>query len=926
MAWAQLTAAQNSSAGPEYSLSIPSGSLITALDQFSKQTGLQVAAELTTPEQQQRAVNAVVGRFSAGAALEQLLAGSELTYVWVDSSTVKIFLGTVPPEGAGGQRAVVVTGSRLGGGEGPAPVRVYGREEIERFGISTLPGLANYFTQQPFSFGEWAQRSAAQHFQMRGLGVDTTLVLINGRRAPPSATSVSLNAFDLNTIPLTAVERIEVMSDSASAIYGSDAIGGVINIILKEQGPSSDLYLHYGGAAGGADERRVAVSVGTSGERLKSSLTLDYLDRTMLVGAERDLWRDQDFRRFGGKDYRLTAAPRANVYSVTGVPLPGLPTSQASVPGGSTGVGLRPEDFLATAGSVNLYSAEGVLSAVPALRRLSAVGSADLALGESAAHLFTEMLITTSDLGAQSFSPTVTGQIVPATNPYNPFGQPVRTDFLLTGIKPVSILTDAQTTRFVLGVRGDLSRWDWEFALTNSDERAKVARVNELDLSRVQAALNSTDPETALNPFADGPAGADALLASLVRPPQESDFFSRGLQASGFIRGPLFQMPAGMSDLVLGGELRREEVRSADTMTVQQQREVVSEFAEIRLPLLKGLSVKLAVRADTYEGAEDSVNPQYGVVWQPTQQWLMRAAYGTSFRPPSLLELATQRSELPIVLADPRRGGTISSVRLTVGGNPDLENVSAHSFTGGVVYRPNHQQGLQGAAHYWQVAMDNRIVLPRTYDVAKLEEVMPSRATRGAPTEADILAGWPGALQSLDISLLNYGRLETSGVDVDLSYRFARKAGQLQTALSATWVDEYSARDLTPIQSPDRVGIANLQGTVPEWRIRGSMTWEGRSWGASTTATFTPSYHDADLTGELERRLPSRTIIDMQAWLELGRLLDAAFFDNLKLTAGALNLFDEGVDFANVGLALGFDISQADLKQRFMYLRIAKSL
>jgi iron complex outermembrane receptor protein len=756
---------------------------------------------------------------------------------------------------------------------------------------------------------------------MRGLGVDTTLVLINGRRAPPSATSVSLNAFDLNTIPLTAVERIEVMSDSASAIYGSDAIGGVINIIMRQEITAPDIYLHYGGAAGGADERRIAGSIGTSGERFKSALTLDYFDRSMLVGAERDLWRNQDFRRFGGNDWRVTAAPRANVYSLTGAPLPGLPASQASVPVGSSGVGLRPEDFLATAGKVSLYSARQTSSVDPDLKRLSAVGSAELSLGKRSA-IFGEMLISTSDITAQGSLSAATGLVVPAENPFNPFGQPVRVDFSPAGTKPISQLTEGQSTRFVLGTRGGLSRWDWELALTNSDDRADVERVNELDLMRVQAALRSADPQTALNPFVDGPAGSGALLSSLVRD-QESDYFSRAWLLSGFLRGPLIRMPGGMSELVIGGELRREEVKAVDTTPLEKEREIVSEFAEMKLPLLKQLSLKLALRADSYEGAEDSLNPQYGLVWRPSQNWLMRAAYGTSFRPPSLAELSFPRSELVFPLADPRRGGSISPARMMFGGNHDLENVSAHSFTTGVVYRASDELGLHGGVHYWQVVMDDRIVLPSPSDLEKLEEV-PGRVVRSMPTEADRLAGWPGALQSVDVSLLNYGRLETSGMDLDLSYRIAGRLGRLQAALSATWVDEYSSQDLAPIASSDRVGIANYLGTIPEWRLVGSLIWEGSGWGVSTTATFTPSYRDSDLTGALDRRLPSRAIIDMQAWLELERVLRTAFFDDLKITAGALNLFDEDVDFANAGFTFGFDASQADLRQRFAYLRITK--
>lgn len=219
--------------------------------------------------------------------------------------------------------------------------------------------------------------------------------------------------------------------------------------------------------------------------------------------------------------------------------------------------------------------------------------------------------------------------------------------------------------------------------------------------------------------------------------------------------------------------------------------------------------------------------------------------------------------------------------------------------------------------------MDDRIVVPRTWDIDKLEEL--GRVTRLTPTEDDNLAGWPGALQSLDASLLNYGRLKTSGIDLDLSYRVAGKRGSLQAALSATWVDEYASRDLSPLQRLDRVGIANLDGTIPEWRLVGSLTWEGKAWGASATATFTPRYWDANLTGILDQRLPSRTLIDMQAWLEPGRLIDSDLLDGLKITAGALNLLDQQVDFANVGMSLGFDISQGDLKQRFAYLRITKA-
>lgn len=924
-AWPGWAVAQSENSDPPIAFNIDRGSLEDAIKQFAAQTGFQVTAEFGGPQVQERPVEAIREFLTAQVALDRILDGSGLTAKWHSSRTVRIYpKETSAPHAYDYVDEVLVTGSRIGGsGEGPAPVRVYSRADIDRFGVSSLPGLAGYFTQQPFASGEWAQRSGAQHFQMRGLGVDTTLVLINGRRAPPSATSATLNAFDLNTIPLTAVDRIEVMSDSASAIYGADAIGGVVNVILKKGGVSPDVYLHYGALAGGGEERRVAGSIGTSGERFKSSFTVDYFGRSMLVGAERDIWRNQDYTRFGGIDYRVSMANPANVHSLTGEPLPGLTTTQASVPAGSTGVGLRPEDFLSTAGVVNRYSSNETWSILPDMHRLSAYGSAEMSLGKNS--LFGEVLLARSDTVTQSDLPMLMGQVVPVENPYNPFGEPVTVDYALVGMRPISHLSETEFARFVLGARGGLVEgWDWEVAVTSSDEGVDSIRSNDLDFFRVREALDSTDPRTALNPFADGPAGNQALLSSLVADPQVLDYFSRGLQVSGFLRGPLFKTFGGMSEFVVGGEWRREEIKYFDTMPLASERNVTSGFAEIKLPLLDDLFVKLALRGDYYENADDSVNPQYGIVWRPAEGWLVRAAYGTSFRPPSLIEQYPSRSEFSFPVADPRRGGTVSTVRFLFGGNSELENVTAHSFTGGVVYRPSSWPELRLGADYWRVVMDNRIVAPRFTDLGTVEDALPNRVTRYTPSHEDTLAGWPGAVESVDFSLVNFGRLETSGIDLDLSYVVEGELGRLQTALSATWVGKYSVMDMGATQPMGRVGIANLQGTIPEWRLVGSLTWEKNGWGASTTTTFTPGYQDTASVDARTRRLPSRTLIDMQLWLELDRHLRHGLFDGLKLTAGALNVLDKDVDFANAGSVLGYDVTQADLKQRFTYFRVTK--
>lgn len=929
----EQAAAQSEESEPPIAFNITRGTLVDAIRQFSEQSGVQVTANFGGAEVQERSVNEINESLPARAALSRILEGSDLKAKWYSRRTVRIYPVSAP-RAFDEVSEVVVTGSRIDdGGEGPAPVRVYSREDIDRFGASSLSGVAEYFTQQPFSFGEWAQRSGAQHFQMRGLGVDTTLVLINGRRAPPSATSATLNAFDLNSIPLTAVDRIEVLSDSASAIYGADAIGGVVNIILKKDIESPDLYVHYGAVAGGGEERRIGGSIGKSGEQFRAALTVDYFKRGMLVGAEREIWRNQDYSRFGGTDYRVPTANPGNVYSLTGEALPGLTASQASVPAGSTGLGLRPEDFLATAGVVSRDSSSATWSILPSSDRRSAFASAEFSRSKILS-IFAEALWTRSHIVAQSDSPALMGQIVPADNPYNPFGQAVAVDYSMAGMEPIAARTESELSRYVLGARGELlPRWDGELVVISSDENVDSTRVNDVELSLVQAALvppalesaGSIDLARTLNLFSDGPAGNDALLSSLVGRPQRFDYFSGTLQVSGFLRGKLFPAPGGTSELVLGAEWRREEISFVEMSAFDRARDVTSWFAEVKVPLLEELSVKMALRGDSYERAEDSVNPQYGFVWHPKPRWLVRAAYGTSFRPPSLVEISSITSEYLVAVADPRRGGTVSPVRFSVGGNPDLDNVSGHSFTAGVVYQPAKSSGLDLGVHYWSVVMDNRIIIPRITDLEVIEANLPDRVVRADPTEQDELAGRPGALVSVDTSLLNYGRLETSGIDFSMSYGLMGEVGRLRTTLSATWVAEYASREISSVLPLDRVGIANIQGTVPKWRLVGSLAWEGRGLGVSTMATFTPRYRDADSSGVLNRWLPARTIVDLQTWIELNRVFGPGWFDELRVTAGVSNLFDKEADFAHAGQFLGYDPTLAKLQQRFAYIRITKT-
>jgi iron complex outermembrane receptor protein len=980
-----LSVAQQSDAAiRRYDLDIPRQALDTALKELAKQTGLQVA-RFSDRGNGSLMVGPVRGEVTAETALDSLLEASGLTYRVVNDRTIAVMEpDTLAPsawvsstKGEGGSHAenertapgqgraaqasevktqtdaetepqgaeardnlpieeIVVTGSRLRGRDVvAAPVTVFNRTKIDELGASTVADVLKYLPQQPYNRSQDFRQDGGQFVEMRGLGVDTTLVLINGRRAVPSAPNVSSNAFDLNAIPLAAIERIEVLSDSASAVYGADAMGGVLNIILKQDIPTPILDLHVGTAEGGAEERRVSFSAGHTNDRLRASFVLDHFSREFLLGQERDRHRDQDFRRFGSIDQRSLDANPGNITSRTPDNLPGLPSRVAAVPQGSSGV-LTPDDFLATAGQQHKESLARFSSTIPEADRRSAAvfGEFDLTPATTA---FAELLIMDRTSINQLSPSAISGGVVPASNPFNPFGTDVSVNYLFDEIGVRRQVWEAELQRATAGLRGALGSWDWELAVLRSEEDAATWRENEVDAVRVGGALSSTDPDQALNVFQDGPAGNPALLASLIDDPVISAFSAEGTQASGFLRGAPFRLPAGEAELALGGEWREEGiVYDRLPFFISRDRQVVAGFAELRLPLvnaewhlpaLRSLTLTVAGRHDHYSDFGDTFNPQYGLAWSPASDFVVRVSHGTSFRPPSLFELYTPRITVPLVVTDVRRNNEVYGTTVVTGGNPDLDPIEADSTTVGIVFTPRTLPGLRVSASYWQIEMQRKIALLPVLQVVANEADFPGRVVRAEPSPADAAAGRSGVIQTVDISRMNGGTLDTSGVDLSASYLLETAIGSFAPTLSATWVEQFTAVDIPGTPPVERVGVAHIQGTIPRWRAVASLAWSRRGLGLSATAYYVSSYEDASvLAGLTGRTVPAQTLVDAQGSIDFDEFLggDTSWLGGVLLTVGVSNLFDEEPNFSTIGGSIGYDTSQGDLKQRFGYLRLSK--
>jgi iron complex outermembrane receptor protein len=937
--------AQAQNSPRKYPIDIPQQALTPALHRLWMQTGILYGYSPESPAEEAMLVGPVKGQYTIDEALTLLLSQTGLTFSWIDSKNVAIVRAPPapkavapppkPPRAARRTHAAVpevpsarileevtTSASKLRKVDLPsAPSVVLDRKAIEHSGAATMMQLLHFIPQQPFLRPDGFRSNGAQYAELRGLEPAMTLVLINGHRAFASADSFTVNAFDLNQIPLSAVERVEVQLDSISVRHGADAIGGIINIVLRDDIEHPSIEARYGAAEGGGEERQASISAGAGNASSRAAVILDYRDVTPLFGVERDLWRDQDYRRFGSTDLRspLSSPGNVTVLTVDGSVALGAPF--AAIPEHPAGPITQPAEFLPM--QLNRDSLLQYSPIVAADRRASAVASAQANL--------TEDLIAAADLMVvdrrvvfSTIPPFVLNAIVPGTNPYNSLHQPVAVTGFVNGLDPTEASMDSLLIRGSGSLRGKVKSWDWELSLLRSEEDAEVRLDNVIDADRLARVLADPDPDRTLNLLGPGPAASPEVLASVLAPPHIDNIGVDATQVTGVVSGQLFALPAGDVTTVFGTEWRKEAVEF-DPLLGAFDREVAAGFAELRVPLLaermqlpavRELTMTVAGRFDRFTEFGEIFSPQYGLVWRPVRDVEIRGTYARSFRPPSLYELYLSHVSTLQPIADPLRGDSYLVEQLG-GGNPHLEATRGESFTAGLEFTPEAVKPLTLSATYWHVSMDKRInALSPTLLLAH-ESDFPDRVLRAAPTPAELSAGLPGRVVQLDLTRLNFGSLTTSGIDVGASYSLDTDAGHFATDVKATWIDQYEAFDL-PGQTPtERVNVANTVGTIAKWRAIASLDWQRDALGATTYVRYIPRYDDTLNGVPNGRTIPSQTFLDVQFSVELLR--------GLTLTGGALNALNHEPHFAEVNGIQGYDTSQGDLKGRFWYLRLGKT-
>lgn len=832
---------------------------------------------------------------------------------------------------------VVVTGSRIPhpAKEGTQEVKIYTKEQIDQSGQTTVADFMNTLPSVSQATGESGLQSyvGATTVQLRGLPVGTTLVLLNSRRLESSGAQ-SGQFFDLNSIPLAAVERIEVVSDGSSAIYGSDAIAGVVNIILRRGFDGFEGGIKFGHAAE-LHETDASLAWGKEWEHGSLTIVGSYQTRSGLSSSDRTLTSTRDFTSFGGQDNNLPLCSPANIYSVDGItPLPGLGTATyAAVPNGYRGTPTI-QEFSATAGIQRTCSLLQGSSLIPESRRPAALieGKYEVASGIEA---FTELMYSRvsqySDSGPQFLfgGSGFGGFTVSASNPYNPFGTTVGINVSVPSIRQTQIL-DTDFARYLLGLRGSISNaWRWELSMWRSmDSSSNPQRNVNSDNVAIQDALNSINPVVALNPFIDGPMGSQSELQSLF---SDALLKYRGVQESmnGFLGGPALALPGGPVELLIGGEYVRDRLSSETVVPyagitaspeITYTRKSYALFAEASIPIVASgknsgaggaLALTLAGRHDHYNDFGTVDTPQLGAVWRPLNGLVIRASYSKSFKAPLLVQLNFPRQAFQTQITDPATGQP-TLVQYIFGGNPRLQPETGSSKTLGVAYSGDVVPGLSLSATYWNLTEDGAIQALPLQTIVDNENLFPGRVTRGPN----------GNIVSVDGSYSNFGTIEVSGLDLLASYRRQGRFGEFSTALSASRTIKYTTELIPNSPAIDANSVAqDTSDWAPRWKGTVSVGWKRGALSANAVGRYIGRYQDYDRTNEIG----NFWIYDANCRYDIGNTStrERPWLSGLYVEIGAINLLNKAPQFSNYqGGFVGYDPAEADIRGRFLYTRI----
>ncbi|BBE32395.1 TonB-dependent receptor [Sphingosinicella microcystinivorans] len=974
----------------DYSVHIPAGPLDGALKALANQTGRQLL--YTSALVAGRTAPALGGRFTPEAALARLLGDAPIAVRAVSPSVFVLEAKTPAPRAkpsapprpakpradgsaaragtpANDPETIVVTGSNIRGARPAAPVIRIDRTDIDRSGYASV---AEVLAALPQSFGGTGSEDTSitgidrsivnsgfgSSANLRGLGSDATLTLVNGRRLAGSGSNADFS--DISSVPLIAIDRIEVLPDGASALYGSDAVGGVVNIILKRDPTHWETRARIGTVTkGGAQDYLLAQTGGAAWSGGQLVAAYEYQHRDALAASARPYAASFDLRPLGGDDFRTTYAYPGTILRLDGPSGSLLPAF--AIPAGQDGTALAPGDFTSGANYYNFREGADIL---PEQTRHSGWVSAEQRVGDI--RLFAEGRY--SHRRFAFLSPASVALLpVTAANPW--FVSPTGSAFDYIGyafgpeIGPARSTGRVESWSTVGGaVWSPGGDWDIEVSGGYAQERTRNVYENLVNQTHAFEALGTIpdDPATAwstardgyFNPYSAVPFNGADVLDFIAEGFSREYVKSRLATADVKADGTLVSHADGDIRLALGAGVRREFLdrrgssfysgtTPATLQPVDADRSVRAVFAELSVPIvgagnaragLQRLDLSAAVRHERYSDFGHTTNPKLGLVWSPLQGLDLRGSWGTSFRAPGLREIGDPLNVSATQLATPA-GGRMTAISLG-GGNPDLDPERAHSLSLGARFAPA-RAGFSAEVNLFETRFRGRIGRPAYEDLSRVlldPDFAPFLRFIDAANPDDVayveaLIAHPGSMVSgslpvsafqvvVDGRYANTARVVVRGLDVQLAQRWTLGSGEASLALSGTWLTDYKRRITTAAPMSDKVATV---GFPSDLRVRTSAGWNRSDVGLTLTMNYVDGY--ADPLSTPARKVDAGTTFDAQLRYSPQ---DVTWAEGLTLALSVQNLFANDPPFVNNSFGVGYDPANADPSGRQVSLQLSR--
>ncbi|MBL8270938.1 TonB-dependent receptor domain-containing protein, partial [Steroidobacter sp.] len=741
-------------------------------------------------------------------------------------------------------------------------------------------------------------------------------------------------------IPVGALSSVEILKDGSSSIYGSDAVAGVVNILLDRSFEGFAVDTTYGNSLGRGDAKELTswMKMGVQGERARFVASLSYHTSNETKVTDTRLGRVANVSDLGGIEQDRYFTNPANIVLADGSRV--ILDYRRFGPGQYS---MNPADYIpydAYDYNRSAYATRDreLFTDHAPERQLGGFAYGEFDLVPESATLFGEVLLSSGRMttgyvtwGLDFYGdPVLDFGPVPADHPYNPFGVELRAvNYSLAEVGRYIEDYDTDTVRGVAGLKGDLGRVSYEIGATYFETEETYRAHNLYSTTGLLAAINRTGPD-AFNPFGNM-ANTPAQLAGIRI--ANNEFVSTSTQViyDARITGPLLASDSYNLDFAVGAETRTEEYeREIDPLTATgdvyyyqqspdyQKRRSDAAFAELAYTLngdaaglaaIHQFTMEVSGRYESIQEVGDTFNPRVAMSWQPiSDAFTVRASYGRSFKAPPINLLRADQRLVNEVLYYPELGVTLPT-DLLIGGNPDLEPETAQSFNLGTLLRLKGPVDLSVTLDYFRIEQEDVVLVPSGADI--VEGLFPG--------EVD----FSGPRPRIEALPRNVAGRNVEGVDMSLRYAF-------DTSAAGTWKLHAAGSYLTKFEADNGAGFVSYLGKFGRYgrttefgslpRLRGGA---GIGWASQRglEAEFSMDYVGGFKDSGVVRDVEAFVTYDLTAKWRLEGLGDLV--RGTEVRVGVLNLTGEEPPFVNGAGVVRYDTSTAHSRGRTFFVGLA---